>query len=121
MRLKNFIIFLILLLVEIFIALFVHDKFIRPFIGDVLVVILIYFFIKSIFVNEIKNLPIYIFLFASSVEFLQYINIVEIFSLSDNAFFSTLIGTTFDTKDIICYLIGCIIIFYLESKCNYNT
>lgn len=121
MRLKNFIIFLILLLVEVFIALFVHDKFIRPFIGDILVVILIYFFIKSIFINEIKHLPVYIFLFAFSVEFLQYINIVEILGLSNNPFFSALIGTTFDIKDILCYLIGCVIIFYLERRCNYNT
>ncbi len=40
--------FFILLTIEVFIALFVHDNFIRPYIGDVLVVIVIYTFIRGI-------------------------------------------------------------------------
>lgn len=36
-----------LFVIEVLIALFVHDNFIRPYVGDVLVVILIYCFVKS--------------------------------------------------------------------------
>ena len=42
----------ILLLTEVLIALYVHDAFVRPYIGDVLVVIVIYTFIR-IFVPEV--------------------------------------------------------------------
>ena len=41
----------ILLLIEVLIALYVHDAFVRPYIGDVLVVVVIYTFIR-IFVPE---------------------------------------------------------------------
>ncbi len=34
--------FIIVLIVEIFIGIFVHDEFVRPYIGDVLVVGVIY-------------------------------------------------------------------------------
>ena len=36
--------FVILFLIEAAIALWVHDRFIRPYIGDVLVVVLVYVF-----------------------------------------------------------------------------
>lgn len=38
----------ILLLTEVLIALYVHDAFVRPYIGDVLVVIVIYYVYKNI-------------------------------------------------------------------------
>lgn len=112
---KYVIYFLLTLLIEIFIALFVHDKFVRPYIGDVLVVVLIYLFIKIFLKEPIKLLPLYIFIFSVVVEILQYFNIVDVLGLSDNRFLSTLIGTTFDMKDIICYLIGCVILFVCQS------
>lgn len=112
---KYLISFIILFLVEVFIALFVKDTIIRPYIGDILVVILLYLLIKSFVVKEIKLLPIYIFLFAVFVELMQYFKIVEILNLQDNKFMSTIIGTSFDFKDIICYLVGTIIIIVWEK------
>ncbi len=115
-RKKYFLGFMIFLFIEIFIALYVRDNFIRPYLGDILVVVVIYFFVKSIYPYKIKNLPLYIFLFSTMTEFLQYINIVEILGLSDYSFFRILIGTVFDVKDIICYGIGCIIIGIFQKK-----
>ena len=40
---------LLLFLIELFIALFVHDTFVRPYFGDVLVVILLWCIIKTVF------------------------------------------------------------------------
>ena len=37
-RWRYFVIFLLLLIIEVLIALYVHDDFIRPYIGDVLVI-----------------------------------------------------------------------------------
>ena len=42
---------LVIFLVEFLIARYVHDSFIRPYVGDVLVVILLYTFVR-IFVPE---------------------------------------------------------------------
>ncbi|XZH19983.1 DUF2809 domain-containing protein [Clostridium perfringens] len=106
--------FFILLIIEVFIALFVNDNFIRPYIGDVLVVIVIYTFIRGIIGRKIKNLPIYIFLFGVLVEVLQYFRIVEILHLQNNRFFTILIGTSFDVKDIMCYFVGTLILIFWE-------
>lgn len=102
--------FIFFLAVEVLIALFVHDKFVRPYIGDVLVVVEIYLFVRIFIPEGHKFLPILIFAFAVGVEVCQFFHIVERLGLSDNIFLRVLIGTTFDIKDIICYGIGSVLI-----------
>lgn len=106
-RLGYFVATIIIFLIELLIALFMRDKFIRPYVGDILVVVLIYTFLRSIFPEKPRLLPLYVFLFAAGVEALQEIRIVELLGLQNNRFFSVLIGTTFDWKDIVCYGVGC--------------
>ncbi len=113
-RIKYLLSFIILFAIELFIALFVRDNFIRPYIGDVLVVILLYTATRIIFPTQFKHLPLYIFAFSVIVELLQLINIVNILGLSDSRFFRILIGTTFDIKDIICYGVGTLILLGYE-------
>lgn len=105
---------LLLLFIEIVIALYVHDDFIRPYVGDVLVVIVIYTFIRIIVPEKCRLLPLYIFIFAAGVELLQLANIVEILGVEDNRFFMILIGSVFDIKDIVCYAVGCVILCIYE-------
>ena len=101
---------IIIFLIEVFIALFVQDSFIRPYVGDMLVVILIYTFLRVIIPEKPPLLPVYVFLFAALVEGLQAIHVVELLGLQDSRFFSVLIGTTFDWKDIVCYAVGCVLL-----------
>ena len=114
LRIKYAVAFILLVLTEVFIALYVHDNFIRPYIGDILVVMVIYCAVRTVFPIKIKLLPLWVFLFAVFVEFLQYIGIVNILGLSENAFFRILIGSVFDWKDIMCYGTGCIILAVYE-------
>ncbi|MBQ8632951.1 MAG: DUF2809 domain-containing protein [Lachnospiraceae bacterium] len=98
---------LLVFLLELFIALFVRDAFIRPYVGDMLVVVLVYTCVRVLLPEKPRLLPLYVFLFAAGVEALQGMGIVELLGLQDNRFFSVLIGTTFDWKDIVCYGVGC--------------
>ena len=107
--------FAVLLLTEIIIALFVHDNFIRPYIGDALVTVLICCFLRVFIPKGVKVLPVFVFLFASLVETAQYFDIVRLLGLEGNTFISTVIGRTFSFTDIICYGIGCTA-FYLAEK-----
>ena len=107
--------FAVLLLTEIIIALFVHDNFIRPYIGDALVTVLICCFLRVFIPKGVKVLPVFVFLFASLVETAQYFDIVRLLGLESNTFISTVIGRTFSFTDIICYGIGCTA-FYLAEK-----
>ena len=107
--------FFILLITEICIALFVNDSFIRPYIGDALVTVLICCFLRVFIPKGVKVLPVFVFLFASLVETAQYFDIVRLLGLEGNTFISTVIGRTFSFTDIICYGVGCIT-FYLAEK-----
>lgn len=101
---------IILLIIEVLIALYVHDNFIRPFVGDAIVVIVIYTFVRIFMPEKCRLLPLYIFLFAVAVELLQGIHIVNILGVADNRFLRTLIGDSFDIMDILCYGAGCILL-----------
>ncbi|MBD5097539.1 MAG: DUF2809 domain-containing protein [Lachnospiraceae bacterium] len=111
---------LVLLSIEVLIAMFVHDSFIRPYVGDMLVVIVIYTFIRIWIPEGCRLLPLYVFLFAVLVEVLQYFNIVDVLGLSGSRFFSILIGGTFDWKDIACYGAGCVVPFIYEVVLGKN-
>lgn len=107
-----------LLLTELIIALYVHDNIIRPYIGDILVVILIYCFIRIFIPYKCRILPIYILIFSVIVEFLQYFDIAGRLGLADSVFFRIFIGSVFDVKDILCYAFGCAILIVYEFYLN---
>lgn len=107
---------IILLVVEVLIALFVHDRIVRPYIGDMLVVVVIYTFMRIWIPDSVRRLPLYVFLFATGVEILQYFNFVELLGVGDNRFWRILLGTSFDVKDILCYAAGCVLVWAAERK-----
>ena len=105
---------LILLAVEVLIALFVHDDFIRPYIGDVLAVIVVYTFIRIIIPEKCALLPLFVFIFAVGVEILQYFDLITLLGIENNRFLRILLGSVFDLKDIMCYAIGCALLGVYE-------
>lgn len=113
---KTYFIFTILIfLLEVFIALFVNDSFVRPYLGDVLVVILIYCFIKSFFKLPVLPVALFVLVFAFTVEFLQFLNIVEKLHLEQSKIARTVIGTSFSWIDLLTYIIGFIIVVLAEK------
>lgn len=104
--------------VEVLIALFVRDNFVRPYVGDVLVTVLLCAFVRIFFPDSIKLLPLYIFLFAAAVEVAQFFDIVKLLGLEKISFLSVIIGRTFSFADIICYAVGCALFFVAERFSN---
>ena len=99
--------FILLLAVEVLIALFLHGGFIRNYIGDVIVVWVVYCFVRIFLINANSYITaIGVMMFAFVVEFLQYINIVDILGLGNITFFRVLIGTSFSVIDLVCYSAG---------------
>ena len=99
--------FILILTIEIFIALFVRDNFIRPYVGDMLVTVLICCFVRLFIPEKFSHAPLFVFIFSTFVEIGQYFDFVKLLGLDKNLFFSTLLGRTFSVADIICYGIGC--------------
>lgn len=110
-----FLLTILLFCTEVIIALFVHDNFIRPYFGDVLVVILIYCFIQTFFnLSKIKT-AIYVLLFAFLIETLQYFNFITFLGLEKNKVAKTVIGNSFSFHDLLAYVAGILITLGIEK------
>ena len=96
--------FFVLLAIEICIALFVRDDFLRPYVGDMLVTVLLCCLCRVVFPKFSPAVPL--FLFAAAVEGLQWLRITEKLGLQGTAL-GIMLGSTFDWKDILCYAAGC--------------
>ncbi|MFK8281529.1 ribosomal maturation YjgA family protein [Capnocytophaga cynodegmi] len=107
-----------LFLIEVLIAtIFRKIHFLRAYVGDILVVMLIYTFILSFL--KVKNkdkLLVGIFLFAVAIEILQFFKITELLSFSKGSIGYILMGNYFSWEDIICYAVGCILLKIFNSK-----
>ena len=112
---KSFLIAVVIFIIEVLIALYITDNFIRPYVGDVLVVILIYYFVKA-FVNiGIWPLAVATLLFSYLIETLQYFQFVKVIGLGDNKLANIVIGNYFAWEDMIAYTIGITIVVFIET------
>lgn len=107
---------IIIFMIEVLIALFIDDKFVRPYLGDVLVVILIYCFFKSFLKLPIFSVAIFVLIFSFTIEFLQFFNIVEKLNLEKSKMARTVIGTSFSWIDLLSYIIGIAIVIFVEKQ-----
>ena len=110
-----FLLFLLLLWFEVLIALFVHDQFVRPYLGDFLVVLLLYCFTRSFLQVRVITAIMMVLLFAYAVETAQYFTVINHIGLEENVFAKTVIGSSFDWQDILAYTLGSLLIYLVEQ------
>lgn len=115
-NLAHLIVAVLLFLVEVVIAVYVHDEFIRPYIGDVLVVILLYYLLTSFIQAPVFEMTVAVLLFSYLVETLQYFNFVGLIGLSDSRLANIVIGNSFAWGDILAYTVGIIIVLVVELR-----
>lgn len=98
--------FVVLLIIEILIAKFIRDDFIRPYGGDFLVVILIYCFLMAVSdISVLKGLLI-VLIFAFAIEFFQIINIVKVMQYQPPEPVMIILGSSFSIWDLLAYSLG---------------
>ncbi|WP_370337655.1 DUF2809 domain-containing protein [Parvularcula marina] len=96
------------------IALYVRDDIIRPFGGDILVVIFLYFALRSV-TNWPRAVSALIVLgFAVIIEVSQGLGLVERLNLDGNPLASVILGATFDPMDLLAYSIGAALAFLAD-------
>ena len=110
----------LILVTEVAIALFHFTKFIRNVVGDVLVIPLLYCFIRAFSIASITRSLSIVLSIAFLIEFLQLIGISEILQV-DNTFVSIVLGNTFDVRDLFAYLVGAILVIIIEKHKTHAT
>lgn len=105
-------IFAAVLGIEILIALFVHDEFVRPYFGDVLAVVCVYFFTRILLPEKPRYLSLFATAFAFIAELVQLTPLSEVLPSP----LSVIVGGTFDLKDLACYLVGGTACFLADKK-----
>lgn len=111
-----FIVTIILLLLEAFIAIFLKSGFIRHTFGDYLVVILVYCFLRSFSKTKAIYLALITLVISFIIEFLQLTNFLEVLNLQDNTLAKTVLGSTFSISDLIAYTLGVITIYLIDTN-----
>ena len=120
LRSTYLIIAILLFLVEILIALFVHDRYVRPYIGDFLVVILIYCFIRSFFNVSVIATAIGTLLFAFLLEVLQYFKLVELLGVENSKLARVIFGSSFEWIDLVAYTLGILVVILIEWAISFR-
>lgn len=113
---KSFLVFLFLFIVEVLIALFVDDAIIRPYVGDVLVIPLMYYFIKAFVKTKSIYIIIGVLLFAYVVEISQYFKLVEVLGWQNNTALRIILGSSFTWFDILAYTLGAGLCYLLDRN-----
>lgn len=107
-------------IVEIIIALYVHDQIVRPYIGDLLVVILIYCFVRTFFNFPVIPTSISVLIFSYMVETLQYFKFIELVGLEKSNIARVLMGTDFEWIDIVAYTAGIALVIAVEKGITFR-
>ena len=110
-----FLLVIVLFGIEILIAKYAHDHIIRPYVGDTLVVMLIYCFVKSFLDTPYLITALAVLVFSFLIETLQYFHIVHILGLEKSTIARIVIGTSFAWEDIVAYTLGIAIVIYIET------
>lgn len=113
---KYFLLFILLFITEVIIAIYVHDSFIRPYVGDFLVVIMVYCFVMACLEAPVKVAATGVLLFAYLVETLQYFNLVKHLGLEQSRLANIIIGNHFEWTDMIAYTLGVVLVVLVEPK-----
>jgi hypothetical protein len=105
--------FILGLLIVVF---FSNYYFIRGVLGDLLIVVFTYSLIKSFYQVDSKLLSFIVILTFFMVEGFQYLNLIKYIGLSENKIAKIVLGATFDPIDLLFYLLGGLLVYYIDIK-----
>lgn len=111
-----------LFIIEVLIARYSQSGFIRGFTGDVLVVLLLFCAVRTIFRIAVIPLAVLVLLFAYLIELGQWFGLVDILGLGQYRLARIVIGSHFDWWDLVAYSTGFVIIGLVHHyrQCSVN-
>ncbi|MDV3456812.1 DUF2809 domain-containing protein [Sphingomonas sp. HF-S4] len=105
---------LALFLIEVGIALFVRDRFVRPYLGDTLAVILVYATLRAGFRIDVLRAVAIALSIAVTIELAQLIRLLDMLGLEHNRIARIVLGYGFELKDLAAYAAGALLVVAAE-------
>lgn len=96
--------------VELVIAIWIHDTLIRPFVGDILVVMLLFCLLRAVIQINNQHLILAVLIFSYAVEIGQYFQLAQWLGLAQYTIARIVIGSTFDGMDLVAYTLGALLL-----------
>ncbi len=109
----------LLFTIELLIACFLKTGFVRHTLGDYLVVILMYCFVKIFIDGHSNTIAFGVLIFAFIIEFLQLLNVLDVLNI-ESKLIRIVLGTTFEITDLIAYTLGILTVLIIENSKNDN-
>ena len=106
---------ILLLIVEIIIAIFVNDQFIRPIFGDYLASILLFYMITTFSKLSENKIALITLLISYTIEILQYIHILELLHLDKIKILNIVLGNSFSWTDMLAYTLGILTVLLIHN------
>jgi len=103
-----------LFIVLVFIAAYVRDVVVRPYVGDLLVVICLYFLVRGATGAGKYWTAGAVFLLAAIIEYAQTLQLLSWLQLSDVPIVKIVLGSTPDPLDMLLYLTGILIVLLAD-------
>lgn len=105
-----------LFLTELVIAFFVHDRIVRPHLGDLLVVMLIHFAVRAVTTLPRLNVAFGALLFALLVEATQALDLIHRLGWEHSTAAHLLLGSTFQWWDVVAYAAGAFVALRIDRR-----
>jgi len=100
--------------VEVAIAAFVNDSFVRPYIGDVLAILLVYTALRAATPLSLRSAIAITLVIAVLIELAQAAKLLNALGLGENRLARIIFGGSFDWLDLAAYAAGGLIIVGIE-------
>ena len=106
---------IIIFFVEVLIAIYVHDDFIRPTFGDLLVVILMYCGFMAFIRANYRFMAVSVLMIAYLIELSQYFHLIVHMGMQHSTLARCILGSSFSWEDMLAYTVGVALVWVVEG------
>lgn len=110
-------VFIIMVVIVIIIGLYASGPVWRGFAGDVIIVILLFYFVKVFSSKPSWMVALSVLALSFFIELVQFFQVLDVFGI-ESELLRGMIGSVFDWLDLLAYLIGFIVC--LCMSCTFN-
>lgn len=98
------------------VELFNNNQLVRGFIGDIIIILQVYFLAKVFYDFHALKLASFTLVVAFTIEFLQYLDFTTYIGVEHNAVARLVFGAVFDPYDLIAYTIGAVLVYIIDTR-----